>query len=352
MLEPGQPLVEGTYEVELGTGDVLVEVAGCGICHTDLGFLHDGVPVRHALPLVLGHEIAGRVVEAGDGANDWIGAPVVVPAVLPCGDCEACRANQGSICPRQIFPGNDLHGGFASHVKVPSRGLCRVPDLSDLNVNPAGLSLKTLSVIADAVSTPYQALLRSGLGPGDLALFIGVGGVGGFGVQIAHALGAKVIALDISKERLAQIKDHGASLTLNVRELDFKELRNEVRSFAKLNGIPTFRHRIFECSGTPAGQGTAFGLLGHGGYLGIVGFTPKKVELKLSNLMAFHATAQGNWGCLPEHYPAVLQLVLAGKISLAPFVENRPMSAINAALDEVHAGGTTRRLILTPDFGA
>ena len=177
-----------------GAGEVLIEVKGCGVCHTDLGYYYDGVPTRHPFPLTLGHEVSGTVVEAGAGAERWIGRSVIVPAVIPCGVCEACTSGNGRICPKQIFPGCDVHGGFASHLRVPARGLCPVPDLSDGGKNPAGLDLSELSVIADAVSTPYQAILRSGLQRGDLAVFVGVGGVGGFGVQIAAARGATVEA--------------------------------------------------------------------------------------------------------------------------------------------------------------
>ena len=81
----------------------------------------------------------------------------------------------------------------------------------------------------------------------------------------------------------------------------------------------------------------------------MVGYTPKAVELKLSNLMAFDATAQGNWACMPEHYPAVLDLVLSGKVALAPFVERRPMSRINDVFAELHAGPLPRRLVLVPE---
>jgi 6-hydroxycyclohex-1-ene-1-carbonyl-CoA dehydrogenase len=142
---------------------------------------------------------------------------------------------------------------------------------------------------------------------------------------------------------------HGAGLTLRSDELDFKALRAEVKGLAKAHGIPTYRTRIFETAGTDAGQATAFGLLGHGGYLSVVGFTPKKVEIRLSNLMAFDATAEGVWGCLPEHYPAILDLVLEGKIGLAPFIEYRPMTSINEVFHDLHAGKISRRVILTPE---
>ena len=111
-----------------GPDEVVIEVAGCGVCHTDIGFAFDGVPTRHALPLVLGHEISGRVVATGENSSSWFGSPVIVPAVIPCGSCPACMAGRPTICRRQFMPGNDGDGGFATHVLVPSRGLCAVPE--------------------------------------------------------------------------------------------------------------------------------------------------------------------------------------------------------------------------------
>jgi 6-hydroxycyclohex-1-ene-1-carbonyl-CoA dehydrogenase len=224
-----------------------------------------------------------------------------------------------------------------------------VPDLSDPKASPSGVDLATLSVIADAVSTPYQAIRRSGLQAADLAVFVGVGGVGSFGAQIAAALGAHVVALDVSQERLDALAGYGVALALRPDQLDAKSLKQAVRDFAKGHGVPSWRQKVFETSGTPAGQATAFSLLGPGGYLGVVGFTAKAVEVRLSNLMAFDATAQGNWGCLPEHYPAVLELVLAGKVALRPFVEQRPLASINETFADVHARRASRRVVLVPE---
>jgi len=334
---------------EAPEGEVIVAVAGCGVCHTDLGFYYDRVPTRHPYPLTLGHEIAGTVVEAGPGAGEWLGRAVVVPAVMPCGTCPACVAGRGQICPRQVFPGNDVHGGFASHVRVPARGLCPVPDLSDETINRAGLDLWSLSVVADAVSTPYQAIARSGLGAGDLAIVVGCGGVGGFAVQIASAFGAAVVAIDVDAQRLAQLEAFGADFALDPSDHDERGLRDAVQSFAKYRGIPSFRQFVFETSGTPAGQSTAWSLLRHGGYLSVVGFTSRKVELRLSNLMAFDATVQGNWACLPEHYPAVVDLVLAGRVAIAPFAERRPLATIQQVFDELHHHSLPRRIVLVPE---
>ena len=347
--KPGEPMVREEREASPGPTEVVVQVAGCGVCHTDLGFYYEGVPTRHPFPLTLGHEVSGTVVGAGAEARDWMDKHVVVPAVIPCGECAACRAGHGRVCPKQIFPGSDVDGGFATHLSVPAEGLCAVPDLDDPAKNSAGIELPLLSVIADAVSTPYQAILLSGLATGDLAVFVGAGGVGGFGVQVAAAFGARVVAIDVSDDRLALMSEHGADLTLRADRMEFKELRGAVRAFAKKHEIPSWRQKIFETSGTDRGQGTAFGLVGHGAHLSVVGFTTRKLELRLSNLMAFDATAQGNWGCLPEHYPAIVDLVLAGQVALEPFVEKRPLSTINQTFEDIHERRTNRRVILIPE---
>ncbi len=324
-----------------GDDDVLVQVAGCGVCHTDIGFWKDGVPTRHALPLVLGHEISGTVVDAGAGAREWIGREVIVPAVIPCGSCDLCTSGRGNVCRAQLMPGNDIDGGFADFIAVPSRGLCAVPERG-------GYDLADLSVIADAVTTPYQAIVRSGLRAGELAIVIGVGGVGAYAVQIAAAVGAQVVAIDVQDARLALLAQHGAGLTLNSASTDFKSLRKQIAAFAAERGCAPHGWKIFECSGHTAGQETAYGLLTHASTLLVVGFTLGKIELRLSNLMAFDATVQGTWGCKPELYPDALRLVTDGKIALSPFVERFPLSAGPEVVQRVADHQIERRAILVP----
>jgi 6-hydroxycyclohex-1-ene-1-carbonyl-CoA dehydrogenase len=241
------------------------------------------------------------------------------------------------------MPGNDGHGGFATHVVVPARGLC--PVLSEL---PAGIDLARLSVVADAVTTPFEAARRAALGANDVAVFVGAGGIGGFGVQIAAALGAAVAAIDVDSTRLDLVASHGAELTLNAAELGFKELRGAIRGFARDRRPDAVGLKIFETSGTAAGQGTAFGLLDHGGHLAVVGYAPEKIELRLSNLMAFDATAQGNWGCPPEQYPAALDLVLSGQLALEPFVEEYPLNDAPTVLEKASRHELSRRAVLRP----
>ena len=271
---------------------------------------------------------------------------MIVPAVIPCGTCPACQAAKPTICRRQFMPGNDGDGGFATHVLVPSQGLCPVP-----TTLPAGLNLAMLSVVADAVTTPYEAVRRSGLGPEDVAVVVGAGGVGGFGVQIAASLGAAVVAIDVDPLKLELASKHGAKLVLDARSTDLKGLRAAVRSFIKDSARQGIGLKIFEMSGTPAGQTTAYGLLDHGAYLAVVGFTPQAIELRLSNLMAFDATARGNWGCPPDQYPAALKFVLEGKVALAPFVEKHPLEEAPAILEAVAKHALRRRAILQPNQG-
>jgi len=203
------------------------------------------------------------------------------------------------------------------------------------------------SALALALTTPVEAMRRSCLSAGEVAVIVGAGGIGGFGVQIAAARDASVIAVDVDPERLALAAQHGASLTLNPMETDEKRLKSSVREFFKEHARPGSTLKIFEMSGTPAGQVTAFNLLDFGAYLGVVGFTPKKIEVRLSNLMAFDATASGNWGCPSDQYPAALDLVLGGKIALAPFVEYQPLMEAPAVLEGVAKHLFRRRIVLT-----
>lgn len=333
--------VEKTIDGGIAPDQAVVEVAGCGVCHTDLSFWHFGVPTRHALPLVLGHEIAGRVVE---GPAHVKGNAVIVPAVLPCGECELCRRDRGNICQNQKMPGNDFDGGFASHAVVPSRFLVPVPDSA-----LADHSLSELAVIADAVSTPYQVVTKSLLQPGDLAIVIGVGGIGIYAAQIARIFGGKVIGIDIAQEKLDQLRFAGIEACINIKDLDVKAIKNRVKELCKEMGAPSHSWKIFETSGTKAGQELAFALMGIASTLSVVGFTLDKLELRLSNLMAFDAAMVGTWGCKPELYPAVLELVAGKKLVLKPFIETRPMSEINQVFQDVLHHKSLKRAVLVPE---
>lgn len=342
--QPRSPLVLEELEIPApGAGEVIVRVKACGLCHTDLGFADGSVAPKHALPLVLGHEITGVVVEAHPDVAHLVGRPVLVPAVMPCGDCAYCKAGRGNACPRQKMPGNDIHGGFATHVLVPASALVSLASA------PAGFSLDSLSVVADAVSTAYQAVRRSGLATGDVAFVVGGGGVGTFVAQIAKALGARVIVCDVHEERLSAAKALGIEAAVDVRGREVKDVRKELHGFAKDWKVPSVGWRIFECSGTRPGQELAYTLLSTAATLLIVGFTRDTVSVRLSNLMAFDATVHGTWGCPPEAYPAVLELIYAGKVAIEPYVDRAPMSKLNELLGALARHELSKRMILNPE---
>ena len=329
---------------ELAPEDVLVEIAGCGVCHTDLGFFYDGVPNVNKPPLTLGHEISGTVV-AGD--ESWIGKEVIIPAVMPCRKCYLCKTGRGNRCLNQKMPGNSLgiYGGFSSHIPVPSLDLCEIKDRQ-------GIPLSHFAVIADAATTPYQAAKRADIQPGDNVVVIGItGGVGQYQGQLAKALGAKtVIGIARSQEKLDRALNFGADLVINSTDKSERDIAKEFRNICKEQGLPNFGWKIFEVTGTKPGQDIALSLLGFTGKLIVVGFGLAKTEYAIGRLMAFDAEIIGTWGCLPEYYPVVLDMVLNKKINIEEFVQTRPMSTIAETFEKAHKVPPMKRIVLEPDF--
>jgi 6-hydroxycyclohex-1-ene-1-carbonyl-CoA dehydrogenase len=117
---------------------------------------------------------------------------------------------------------------------------------------------------------------------------------------------------------------------------------------AKQTGRSRTHLKIFETSGTAAGQKTAFGLMTFGAHLSVVGFTLDSVDIRLSNLMAFNATVRGNWGCVPQYYRPVVDLILDGKMALKPFVKTFPLDSINEVFENAHHRKYNQRPIMVP----
>jgi 6-hydroxycyclohex-1-ene-1-carbonyl-CoA dehydrogenase len=330
---------------ELSEGEVLVKVAGCGVCHTDLGYFYHSVPTVTKPPLTLGHEISGTIV-AGD--EKYIGKEVIIPAVMPCNNCPICSEGRGNRCLVQKMPGNSMgmYGGFSSHIPVLAADLCFVEDKGDF-------ALEELAVIADAATTPYQACVRGDVKEGDNVIIIGVtGGVGVYMAQMAKAFGAKtVIGIARNPEKLERALKYGADFVINSTDKDAKAIKGEFKALCKENGLPhNYGWKIFEVTGTKAGQDIGLTLLSFTGKLIVVGFGMQKNEYSISRLMAFDADIIGTWGCLSKYYNNVLKWVLDGTIQIKPFVETRPMSQIKEAFEEAKAGKLTKRIVLTPDF--
>jgi 6-hydroxycyclohex-1-ene-1-carbonyl-CoA dehydrogenase len=342
---PGKLVRTSLPVPKLEPGEALVEIAGCGVCHTDLSYFYAGVPTVNKPPLTLGHEISGRVVA---GEASWIGKEVIIPAVMPCNNCPICAAGRGNRCLAQKMPGNSLgiYGGFSSHIPVPARDLCVVADRGDT-------PLEWLAAVADAITTPYQAVTRGNIQAGDRVVVVGAtGGVGTFIVQMAKAFGAEtVVGIDVVPAKLERSLRHGADAVLCSAEKGADQVRNEFRALCKERGLPhNYGWKVFEATGHTSGQEISLALLSFVGKLIWVGFSTDVNEYSLSRLMAFDAEIIGTWGCLPHYYPAALQMVLESRVQVEPFVELRPMSTIEKTFEEAHAGRLERRVILTPDF--
>ena len=345
MVEPGKLAQARIAMPALGPDDVVVKIAGCGVCHTDLSYFYMGVPTIQKPPLTLGHEISGVVI---GGRADLVGKEVIIPAVIPCGDCEICRSGRSNRCLEQHMPGYSMgiYGGFSSHIVLGGRFLCVVPDRG-------AIPLEHLSVVADAVTTPYQAALRAEVRAGDVAVVIGAtGGIGSYMTQIAKGLGAAaVIGIGRNKEKLQAMSKFGADLVICQEGKSNKEIRDLVKAYCIQTGLPANHGwKIFEATGTKPGQELALSLLSYTGKLIVIGYGTEQTGYMLSKLMAYDAQVMGVWGCPPEHYPGVLDLCLDGRIQLAPFVETRPMSRIAETFEQAHHGKLAKRVILTPDF--
>lgn len=330
---------------ELNHGEVLVKISGCGVCHTDLGYFYYGVPTVTKPPLTLGHEISGTIVA---GEDRYIEKEVVVPAVMPCNSCEICGQGRNNRCLAQKMPGNSLgiYGGFSDYIPVPAGDLCFVDNKGDFK-------LEELAVIADAVTTPYQACTRGEVKDGDNVIVIGTGGgVGVYTTQMAKAFGAKtVIGIDIDEEKLNRALNYSADFIINSSNKETKVIKEEFKNICKENNLPhNYGWKIFEVTGSIGGQSIALELLSFVGKIIWVGFGIKKNEYNLSKLMAYDAEIIGTWGCLPKYYPEVLKLVLEKRIQIKPFIDVRPMSKIKEAFEEAHKGALLKRIILQPEF--
>ena len=330
----GRPLVVGEVPRPVpGPDDALVKVAACGFCHTDLHYLDHAVPTAKGPPLILGHEISGVVEELGPGSSvRSIGDRVLVPSVLPCRNCEYCRSGRGNICPYLQMPGNHIDGGFAEYVRIPARDLVPLP--SDLN-------LASSAVIADALTTPYHAVVRRArVQSGDWVVVVGCGGVGINAVQFAAAVGASVIAVDLRAEKREAALRLGACEALDPRE--YLDLGREVRKRSG-GGADV----ALEVVGTPETVTLALSTLRRGGRLCVVGYSDSVVPIPLNRLMFFEYEIVGSLGCRPVDYPRVIEMVRKGMVSLdAVVTATLPLDRIGEAAEDLRAGKGLRTLIV------
>ncbi len=311
--------------------EVLIQVEACGACHSDLHVADGDWPQLAGIvkrPLILGHEIAGQVVEKGPAVRDLqIGDRVGVPWIYwSCGDCEFCREGNENLCTRQKITGVTVDGGYAEFVKAPASHALRIPDsLSALEAAPlfcAGL-------------TVYRALKGAGIVSGQRVAVFGIGGLGHLAVQVGRAFGAEVTAIDISEEKLELARSFGATSALAATSDAVKQLRRK-------GGV----HVALVTSAAKAAYDMAFSCLRPTGTLLVVGLPSENIcfppILMASGEVRIRASAVGTRQDLRE----VLGMAAAGNLRCQ--VVARPLVEANEVLNELRRGQVSGRIVLTP----
>jgi 6-hydroxycyclohex-1-ene-1-carbonyl-CoA dehydrogenase len=313
-----EPLkIEDVPDPEYGPNDVLIKVAGCGLCRTDLHYL-EGLPTFKKPPIILGHEISGTIAELGENVKNFEkGNNVLIPPVFACGECIFCRTGRGTICTNQIMIGNHRDGGFAEYIAVPA---------SDIFKLPPEVPLVEGAIISDAISTPYHAVVnRAGVKPGDTVVVYGCGGVGLNTVQMASVAGANVIAIDIVPEKLELAKKVGAVDTLNAN--DVEDVAKAVRKLTSGGADISF-----EVIGNPDIIQKAYDSVRWGGTLVVVGYTHKDITINAGRMMFREIEVKGSLGCGLQDYPRIINMVKYGKIKVKELVTHK------VTLDKINEG--------------
>jgi propanol-preferring alcohol dehydrogenase len=309
----------------------LIQVEACGACHSDVHVADGDWPQLAGVvkrPLILGHEIAGRIVETGAAVQDLeIGDRVGVPWIhWSCGQCEFCREGNENLCSRQKITGVTVDGGYAEFVKAPATHALKIPD---------GLSAVEAAPLFCAGVTVYRALKNSGILAGQRLAIFGIGGLGHLAVQVGRAFGAEVTAIDISEEKLELARSFGATSALAATGDAVKQLRRK-------GGV----HVALVTSAAKAAYDMAFSCLRPTGTLLVVGLPAENIcfppILMASGEVRIRASAVGTRQDLRE----VLGMAAAGKLRCQVVV--RPLAHANEVLDELRKGQVSGRIVLTP----
>jgi alcohol dehydrogenase, propanol-preferring len=315
-----------------GAGEVLIEVEACGVCHSDL-HVADGDWTQFAKivkrPLILGHEIAGRVKEIGEGVQDLkIGDRVGVPWLYwSCGECDFCREGYENLCVKQKITGVTVDGGYAEFLKAPSSHVMKIP---------ATLSPVEAAPLFCAGLTVYRAMKKGRILPGQPLGIFGIGGLGHFAVQIGRELGAEVIAVDVSEEKLALAKSLGASTALNAAT---SEVGKEIK---KQGGV----HTAVVTSASKAAYDAAFYALRPTGTLLVVGLPAENICFPPIMMAAGEVHIQASAVGTRQDLAEMLAMAAAGKVHCQ--VATRPLAQVNEVLEELRHGQVAGRIALIP----
>jgi propanol-preferring alcohol dehydrogenase len=328
-----KPLVITETERPTTTGDeILIKVETCGVCHSDLHLAEGDWKQLAAIvkkPLILGHEVVGRIVETGPAVNGLkVGDRVGVPWIYwSCGECEFCRQGDENLCSRQLITGATVDGGYAEFMKARASHAEKVPD---------ALSSAEAAPLFCAGVTVWRALKKSGIAAGQRLAIFGVGGLGHLAIQIGCALGAEVTALDISDEKLALAKSLGAVNTLNA-----KSGGDAIKQMRSRGGA----HVALVTSASKSAYDSAFACLRPTGTLMVVGLPAENISFPAIMMAAGEVRVQASAVGTRKDVRETLAMAAAGKLRCQ--VATRPLDQVNEVLDELRAGQISGRIVLT-----
>jgi L-iditol 2-dehydrogenase len=294
-------------EPELAPDEVLLQVAACGICGSDVhGF--DGSSGRRIPPIIMGHEAAGTIAAVGSAVKDWhVGDAVTFDSTLYCGECDYCARGEVNLCDnRQVFGVScgdyRRHGAFAEYLAVPTRVLYRLP---------AELPFAHAAMI-EAVSVALHAVRVSGFAAGETALVIGAGMIGTLIVQSLRVAGAShIFAADPDASRLAMAATSSAQTLINTGEQDAAQ--------AVLAALPGGVDHVFEAVGIGATVATAVAAVRKGGTVTLVGNIAPKVELPLQAVVTRQIRLQGSASSAGE-YPRAIELLASKQLDVSGLI--------------------------------
>jgi len=311
--------------------DLLIQVEACGVCHSDL-HVADGEWPQFApitkMPLILGHEIAGRVAEKGSAVREFqIGDRVGLPWICwTCGECEFCREGNENLCTRQKITGVTVDGGFAEFVKAPASHVVKIPD---------GLAAVEAAPLFCAGVTVYRALKQARMAPGQRLAIFGIGGLGHVAVQIARELGAEVTAVDMTDEKLRLAESLGAAHGYNAAS------RNVAKELRAKGGV----HVALVTSAAKAAYDTAFACIRPSGMLLAVGLPSENVCFPPIMMAAKEVRIQASAVGTRQDLREVLAMADIGKIRCQ--VATRPLLDANEVMDELRRGRVSGRIVLS-----
>ena len=313
-----------------GEGEVLIKVEASGVCHSDL-HVADGDWKQFAsitkLPLIVGHEVAGSVVELGPGVRELkVGDRVGVPWIYwTCGECEFCREGYENLCVKQKITGVTVNGGYAEFIKAPASHATKIPD---------GVSSAQAAPLFCAGVTVYRAIMQARPQRGQRLAVFGVGGLGHLAIQIAMHLGLEVSAVDVADDKLALAKSLGAANTFNAATT------NVVKEIRRLGGA----HIVLVTSGSKTAYDTAFYCVRPTGTLLAVGLPANEISFPAIMMAAGEVNIKASAVGTREDLKQVLALAAAGKLHCQ--VASRPLADVNEVFEEMRAGKIAGRVVL------